>query len=170
MIKWAVSRLTRLTKKYDFGQTDLQSCMTLGVEHFHATTHKIPVITLLQYRRSFGESMKENFKKLSIWSAHYLTNHRSWYHLPESTVSFHDIPQLSQFPAVKMSSKDQQVLIEFSNVYDRLVRQRTDRQEATMAKVGTLPSFCYNNSHSDTNVPLPQTMNESNREEPRRRK
>ena len=44
MIEWAVSRLARLTKKYDFGQTDLQSCMTLDVEHFHATTHyKTPV-------------------------------------------------------------------------------------------------------------------------------
>ena len=35
MIEWAVSRLTRLTKKYDFGQTDLQSCMT--------THYKTPV-------------------------------------------------------------------------------------------------------------------------------
>ena len=65
-----------------------------------------------------------------------------------------------------MSSKDQQVLIEFSNVYGRLVLQRTGRQETTMAKAGTLPSFCYNNTHSDTHVPLSQTMNEFNREEP----
>ena len=63
MIEWAVSRLTRLRKKYDFGQTDLQSCMTLDVEHFHATTHyKTPPMTMLQYR-TFGESMKENVKK-----------------------------------------------------------------------------------------------------------
>ena len=55
MIEWAVSRLIRLTKKYDFGQTDLQSCMTFDVEHFHATTHyKTPVITILQHCRSFG--------------------------------------------------------------------------------------------------------------------
>ena len=65
-----------------------------------------------------------------------------------------------------MSSRDQQVLIEFSNVYGRSVRQRTGRHETTMAKAGTLLSFCYNNAHSDVHVPLPQTMNEFNREEP----
>ena len=141
--------------------------MTLDTEHFHATTrYKTPVMTILQYCRNFGESMKENVKKLSNWSAHYVTNHRIWYPFQENTVSFHDIRQLSQLPAVKMSSKDQQVLIEFSNVYGRSVRHRTGRQGTTMAKAGTLPSFCYNNTHSDTHVPLPQTMNEFNREEP----
>ena len=93
MIEWAVSRLTRLRKKYDFGQRDLQSCMILDVEHFHVTTHyKTPAMTMLQYSRIFGESMKENVKKLSNWSAHYFTDHRSWYLLPEKTVSLHDIP------------------------------------------------------------------------------
>ena len=110
--------------------------------------------------------MKENVKKLSNCSAHNFTNHRSWYPLPENTMLFLDIPQLSELPAVKMSSKDQQVLIELSNVYVWLIRQRTGRQEATMAKVGTLPSFCYNNTHADAQVPLPQTMNEFNSEKP----
>ena len=115
----------------------------------------------MQYCRRFGESMKENVKKLSNWSAHNFTNHRSWYPLPENTMLFHDIPQLSKLPAVKMSSKDQQVLIELSNVYVWLIRQRTGRQETTMAKVGTLPSFCYNNTQADAQVPLPQTMKSS---------
>ena len=35
-----------------------------------------------------------------------------------------------------------------------------------MTKAGTLPSFCYNNTHSDVHVSLAQTMNESDREEP----
>ena len=35
-----------------------------------------------------------------------------------------------------------------------------------MAKVGILPSFCYNNIHADAQVSLPQTMNEFNREKP----
>ena len=76
------------------------------------------------------------------------------------------LSQKKCLPSVKMSSKDQQVLIEFSNVYGRSVRQRTGRQETTMTKAGTLPSFCYNNAHSDTHAPLPQAMNEFNREEP----
>ena len=35
-----------------------------------------------------------------------------------------------------------------------------------MAKIGTLPSFCYDNTHSDAHVSLTQTMNKSDREEP----
>ena len=65
-----------------------------------------------------------------------------------------------------MSSKDQQVLIEFSNIYCRSVRQRAGGQETTMAKAGTLPFFCYNNTYTDAQVSLPQTMNEFNGEEP----
>ena len=72
MIEWEVSGLMRLTKKYDFEQTDQQSCMTLDVEHFHATAHyKTPVMTMLQYCRIFGKLMKENVKKSSNWTAHY---------------------------------------------------------------------------------------------------
>ena len=64
-----------------------------------------------------------------------------------------------------MSSKDQQALIEFSNVYDRSVCQRTGRQETTMVKAGTLPSFCYDSTHSDAHVLLTQAMNESDRKQ-----
>ena len=35
-----------------------------------------------------------------------------------------------------------------------------------MAKIGTLPSFCYDNTHRDAHVSLTQTMNKSDREEP----
>ena len=83
----------------------------------------------------------------------------------ENTVSFHDIPKLLQPSTVKMSSKDQQVLIKFSNVYGRSFRQRTGRQETTMDKAGTLPSFCYDSTHSDAHALLTQAMNESDREE-----
>ena len=53
LIEWAVSKLMGLTKKYQFGHTDLQSWMTLDVEHFLATIHyRTPVITMFQYCRS----------------------------------------------------------------------------------------------------------------------
>ena len=83
----------------------------------------------------------------------------------ENRVSFHDIPQLSQPSTEKMSSKDQQVLIEFSSVHGRSVRQRTGRQETAIAKAGTLSSFCYDSKHSDAHALLTQAMNESTREE-----
>ena len=66
IIERAVFKLIWLTKKYDFGQTNLQSSMTLYVEHFHATAHyKTLIITMLGYCKSFGELLKENVKKLS---------------------------------------------------------------------------------------------------------
>ena len=34
-----------------------------------------------------------------------------------------------------------------------------------MAKAGTLPYFCNDNTHSDDHLSLTQTMNESDREE-----
>ena len=53
LIEWAVSKLMGLTKKYQFGHTDLQSWMTLDVEHFLATIHyRTPAITMFQYCRS----------------------------------------------------------------------------------------------------------------------
>ena len=44
------------------------------------------------------------------------------------------------------------------------------RQETTMAKIATLLSFRYGNTHSDAQVSLAQTMNESDREEPMKEK
>ena len=35
-----------------------------------------------------------------------------------------------------------------------------------MTKIGTLTSFCYDNTHSDAHESLAQTINESDREEP----
>ena len=83
----------------------------------------------------------------------------------ENTMSFDDIAQLTQPSKVKISSKDQQVLIEFFNGYGRSVRQKTDRQETKMAKAGTLPSFCYDSTRGDTHAVLAQAMNESTREQ-----
>ena len=52
LIEWAISRLLGLTNKQELGHTDLQSCMTLDVEHFHAITfYKTPVMTMFQYCR-----------------------------------------------------------------------------------------------------------------------
>ena len=159
MTEWAVSRLIRLAKKYNFAQKDLQSCMTFDVKHFHETTHyKTSVMTMLQHCRSFGELMKmlKNYQ-IGVPTTLQIT--------VENMMSFHDIQQLSQPSTVKMSFKDQEVLIEFSKVYGQSVCQRTGRQEITVAKAGTLPCFSYDSTHSDTHVLLRQTMNKSDREE-----
>ena len=154
MIEWAASRLIRLTKKYD-----LESCMTFYVEHFHATTYcKSSVMTVLQYcSRSSVESMKENIENYQVGAS--TTSQIT----EENTVSFHDIPQLWQPSTIKMYSKDELVLTEFSNVYGRSVRQRTGRQETKMAKTGSLPTFCYDTTNSDTHVRLTQETNQSDK-------
>ena len=60
---------------------------------------------------------------------------------------------MKPLPARELSEDDCQKLIEFANVYGRSVRQRSVRQETTMAKAGTLPSSCY-----ETNLPLQRVM------------
>ena len=64
-IDWTASFQIKKINKYDFAQKDLQSFMTFDVEHFHvATYYETSVMTMLQYCRSFGESMKANIKKI----------------------------------------------------------------------------------------------------------
>ena len=41
-------------------KTNLQSCIVLDVERFHAITHvKLPVMSMLEYAHSFGKRRKE---------------------------------------------------------------------------------------------------------------
>ena len=128
--------------------------MTLDVEHFHSTTHvKSDVLSMLQYCRSFGNCVKESVKRLSSWSAFHFTHPRSWYPLPEGTIQFHEMPKMKPLPARELSLDDCQELTEFASVYGRAVRQRSVRQETTMAKAGTLPSACY-----ETNLPVQRVM------------
>jgi hypothetical protein len=154
LVEWGLSRLNEITKQYNYNEATLLSCMTLDVEHFHATTHfKSKSMTMLQYCRSFGNCVKESLKKLSLWSAHYFTNPRSWYPPPESAMQLKEIPQLKPLPSKELSSQDCQRLSDFASVYGRAVRQRSVRQETTMAKAGTLPFSCY-----ETNLPIQKVV------------
>ena len=106
-IDWTASFQIKKINKYDFAQKDLQSFMTFDVEHFHvATYYETSVMTMLQYCRSFGESMKANIKK-----KYQIGEPITLQITVENMVSFNDISQLSQPSTVKISSKDQQALI-----------------------------------------------------------
>ena len=51
------------TEKYSYANTDLLSCMTLDVQHFHAKPHfRNYVMSMLQYCRSSGNCKKESIK------------------------------------------------------------------------------------------------------------
>ena len=139
-----LEHLQEILESRYYTQYSLKSCMTLDVEHFHSTTHvKNTTMSMLQYCRSFGNCIKESIKRLTTWSAHYFTSPKSWYPLPQGSLKLDDVPMLDPPPARSCSPEDVQCLIDFANVYGRAVRQRTTRQETTMAKAGSLPEYCY---------------------------
>ena len=50
---------------------------------------------------------------------------------------------ITPLPVANLSASDCNTLCNWASVYGAAVRQRTVRQEATMAKHGTLPEFVY---------------------------
>ena len=98
---------------------------------------------MLQYCRSLGDCEKERVKSISTWSAFYFSHPRSWYPQPEGTIHFQEMRLMKSLPARDLSLGDCQKLTEFASVHGRAVRQRSVRQETTMAKAGTSPPACY---------------------------
>ena len=50
-------------------------CMTLDIEKFHASVHTKQLnISMLEYARSFGATMKESIKRLTHWAAYCHTS------------------------------------------------------------------------------------------------
>ena len=158
LIQWAVDRLMRITSEYNYNEASLLSCMTLDVEHLHATTHfKNPVMSMLEYSRSFGTSVKESIKRLSDWGVYYFTKDTSWYPLPENSIKFTDMHTMKPLPPVELSADKVTQLKDFSGTYGRCVRQLSNRQTTTKAKAGTLPHTCYDNNHVGERVALTVT-------------
>lgn len=98
---------------------------------------------MMEYCRSFGLTMKEAIKRTTEWAAYYHTSRSSWYPKPEETISFSCVPTISPLPAVEMSQADNDIMRNWASSFGAAVRQRTVRQETTMAKHGTLPEFMY---------------------------
>ena len=121
--------------------------MTLSAEHFHSTTHvKNVLMTQLQYAREFMRSIKEALKRCHPWSACYFTSRKaSWYPPTENDVNFRDVSPILPSKAVPSSITvaDEETSRTWANTYTRAVRQRTVRQETTMAKTWTLPHYLY---------------------------
>ena len=70
-------------------------CLTFQVESKHAVSHfKHPSCTALDYARDLGNTMHEP-KRTSQWSAYYFTHRRSYYSVPENSISLRDIPKMS---------------------------------------------------------------------------
>ena len=87
--------------------------------------------------------MKESVKHATSWAAYYHTSRRSWYPKPDTTVSLHNVPLMMPLSVVNLPVSDCDLLRNWASAYGAAVRQRTVRQETTMAKHGTLPEFLY---------------------------
>ena len=77
------------------------------------------------------------------WSAHYFTSKESWYPLPENSFKFKDLSFPKPLPPAKLNGEDRLTMREWSSINGAVVRQRSVRQETTMAKAGTLPEAYY---------------------------
>ena len=100
-------------------------------------------MSMLGYYRSFGQMMKESIKKATDWAAYYHTCRKSRYPKPEETVSLSQVPITTLLPPVEMPQADCDLMQNWASSYGAVVRQRTVRQETTMAKHGTSSSRVY---------------------------
>ena len=144
LIEWGLQRLYSNLHPFNYVATNLLSCMTLDVENCHSTVHiKQANMSMMEYARSFGLTMKESVKRVTHWAAYYHTSRKSWYPKPEETIPFSQVPLIKPLPIVQMSKADCDIMRDWASAYGAAVRQRTVRQETTMAKHGTLPEFMY---------------------------
>ena len=82
--------------------------------------------------------MRESLKRTSQWSAYYFTHRRSYYPLPENSISLRDIPKMSPMPPKEISQADQTPMQEWAQEDGKAMRQRTVRQCTTKHNAGTL--------------------------------
>ena len=94
----------------------------------------------------FMRSIKAALKRCHPWPACYFTSRKaSWYPPTENDINFRDISSILSSKAVPSSvtAVHEETLRTWANTYTRAVRQRTVRQETTIAKTGTLPHYLY---------------------------
>ena len=105
--------------------------------------YKDPLCTVLDYARNFGNAAKESLKRMTHWAAIYFTNPKSWYPVPERAMFLSAMPVIQPLPAVPMTPQCVQVMRDWAQTFGAAVRQHSVRQETTMARAGTLPSYLY---------------------------
>ena len=143
-LQFGLQRLTDSLIPVDYTFTNLLSCLTLDVENCPSVVHhKSPLCTILEYARNFGHTVKEGVKKTMNWAAFYFTNQKSLYPVPDRAASLFEMPLAPQLSPAVISSQDAQLMKEWAHNFGAADRQRTVRQETTMARAETLPSFLY---------------------------
>ena len=92
---------------------------------------------------SYGNAAKEGLKRTTHWAVIYFKNPKSWYPVPERAMFLSAMPVIQPLPAVPMTPQCVQVKRGWAQTFGAAVRQRSVRQETTMARAGTLPSYLY---------------------------
>ena len=98
-------------------------------------------MSMMEYARSFELTMKESVKRVTQRAAFCHTSRKSWYPKPKETMPFSKVPSIKPLPIVDMFKANFDIMRNWASAYGAAVRQRTVRQEKTMAKHGILPEF-----------------------------
>eukprot|EP00794_Sanderia_malayensis_P008526 gene8526-9440_t len=111
LLHWGIQQLLRNLQNFHYNKAVLLSCLTLDVEHLHATCHrKHPLMSKQEYCRSFGNTVKESVKRLSASSLFYITSIKNHgIQSRERMTEFCDHSVIKPLPVVKMSASDVQV-------------------------------------------------------------
>lgn len=119
--------------------------MTLDVEHLYSTSHvKHSLLSKKEYCRDVGNTMKESTEQLSSSTVYYYTSEKSsWYLDPEHEIPLAALPSIPQFPIARLSEKEVEEMRNYALTYRAAVRQRTNRQETTVVRHGTMPEMVY---------------------------
>lgn len=133
LLEWGLQRLYNNLQPFNYSATNLLSCMTLDVENCHCTVHmKQANMSMMEYTRSFGLTMKESVKRITQWAAYYHVSRKSLYPKPEETIPFSKVPMIKPLPIIDMSKANCDILQDWASAYGAAVRQWTERQETTM--------------------------------------
>ena len=89
MTKWSLGRLRNLFTEFSY-EISLLSMMT---SHFHATSHvKTPLMSQLQYSRSFMTTVKESLKRNShCFAYHFTSKEANWHLYSENSLWYSDL-------------------------------------------------------------------------------
>ena len=133
------SSLTALFSQFQVGRQH-----KVNAENCHSTVHhKQGNMSMVEYCRSSGVAMKEAVKRVTSWAAFYHTSRQSWYPKPEGAMLLSQVPFMKPLANVDMRPAHCDALRHWASSYGAAVRQRTVRQETTMARHGTLPEFMH---------------------------
>ena len=144
MVATGLKRLNLILVRFNYADTNLLSCLTIDVEHFHAATHiKEVVMSMRQYCVQFGNTLKETIKRVTKWGGHYYTGGKNWYPIPDGAINFEDMPIWKKDRPIRMEKAKVEVMRNWASIHGKAVRQKSNRQQATMASAGTLSSNLY---------------------------